>query len=108
MSADVGEYVASWEEGAHSLTETEAEVARLAAVGAAVAAKCEGQVVFRLVVIDCTGAQTWLADKAAALRGALLGWQVWRETRAGGGGGYANVQLRNVSGGWEGVRELHI
>ncbi|GLI63290.1 hypothetical protein VaNZ11_006196 [Volvox africanus] len=78
VSVDVSQYVAEWEEGAHSLAETEAEVVRLAAVGAAVAAKCEGQVVFRLVTVDCTGAQTWLVDKAAALRGTLLGWQADR------------------------------
>ncbi|GFR44543.1 hypothetical protein Agub_g5814 [Astrephomene gubernaculifera] len=78
VTADAADFVGEWEAAGHTLLETEAEVVRLAAVGAAVAAKCEGLVAFRLVSVDCSGAQRWLVDKAAALRGALLGWQADR------------------------------
>ncbi|KAG2430891.1 hypothetical protein HXX76_009864 [Chlamydomonas incerta] len=75
VTASIDDYVAAWAEAGHSLAETDAEVGRLAALGEAVAAKAEGLVAFRLLAVDCSGAQSWLGDKAAALRRALLTWQ---------------------------------
>lgn len=78
VDAEVPNYVEAWEDGNHSLAETEAELARLASVRAAVSVKCEGLVSFRLAVVDCSGAQSWLVEKATALRMALLCWQADR------------------------------
>jgi dynein heavy chain len=74
VDLDLEAYVDDWAYGRHSLDETAAEIQRLLGLHAAVAAKSESLVRFKLMAVDVAGAQAELQSRALAARCALQAW----------------------------------